>query len=127
VSTLLAWLLDLRRADAKDFASGPARARVSAIARLAELQHAIEEHGHCVDDHSIDFGRIEQAVASHECLMDGEAGEPLVPPDEAVIRRHREQEAAFCRQENAHGRIAHHHDSVMECMRALEAAAAAAM
>lgn len=118
LSTLAQWRTDIHRWEAE---------HRSAIARLAELQHAIEEHGRCLDDHAIDFGRIEQAVASHECLMDGEAGEPLVPPDEAVIRRHREQEAAFCRQENAHGRIAHHHDSVMECMRALEAAAAAAM
>ena len=99
----------------------------AAIARLAEVQHAIDEHGRCLDDHAIEFGRIEEAVASHECLMDGEAGEPLMPPDEETIRRHREQEAGFCRHENAHGRIAHHHDAVMECMRALEAAASAAM
>ena len=46
----------------------------AAIARLAEVQHAIDEHGRCLDDHAIEFGRIEEAVASHECLMDGEAG-----------------------------------------------------
>jgi hypothetical protein len=99
----------------------------AAIARLAALQQAIEEHGRCLDEHAIDFGRIEEAVDSHECLIDGEAGGPLIPPDEVTIQRHRDQEAAFCRHENAHGRIARHHDAVMECMRALESAAAAAM
>lgn len=118
LSSLAQWRTDIHRWEAEHRA---------AIARLGELQHAIEEHGRCLDEHAIDFGRIEEAVASHECLMDGEAGGPLTPPDEAVIRRHREQEAAFCHHENAHGRIARHHDAVMECMRALEAAAAAAM
>lgn len=118
LSTLAQWRTDMHRWEAEHRA---------AITRLTEVQHAIEEHGRCLGDHAIDFGRIEEAVASHECLLDGEAREPLVLPDKATIQRHRDQEAAFCRHENAHGRIARHHDAVMESMRALEAAAAAAM
>jgi hypothetical protein len=118
LSGLAQWRTDMHRWEAEHRA---------AIARLTEVQHAIEEHGRCLDEHAIDFVRIEEAVASHECLMNGEAGELMGLPDEATIQRHRKQEAAFCRHANAHGRIARHHDAFMECMRALEAAAAAAM
>jgi hypothetical protein len=118
LSGLAQWRTDMHRWEAEHRA---------AIARLTEVQHAIEEHGRCLDEHAIDFVQIEEAVAGHECLTNGEAGEVMGLPDEATIQRHRNQEAAFCRQANAHGRIARHHDAVMECMRALEAAAAAAM
>jgi hypothetical protein len=118
LSGLAQWRTDMNRWEAEHRA---------AIARLSEVQHAIEEHGRCLGEHAIDFVRIEEAVASHDCLMNGEAGEVQGLPDEATIRRHRDQEAAFCRHANAHGRIARHHDAVMECMRALEAAAVAAM
>jgi hypothetical protein len=99
----------------------------AAVAKLAALQTAIREHGEALEAHARSIREAEESFAGHEREIAAfRAGTSKVPQD-VMANRHQEQAGVFSRQEVAHERIKHHHEAVMDQLRALESSAAAAM
>lgn len=99
----------------------------SAVARLAEMQKVVREHGECLEEHSRSFLRLADAIASHEREIAGQNAGRSGKPQDVVANRHQEKEGVFSQQQDAHERIKKHHEAVMAQLRALEASTAAAM
>jgi chromosome segregation ATPase len=99
----------------------------SAVARLAEMQKTVQEHGECLEEHAKAFRKIEEAIASHEREITKQFSGSNERPHDVVANRHQEQEGVFSRQQDAHERIKKHHEGVMAQLNALEASAAAAV
>ena len=99
----------------------------AAVARLAELQQVVRDHGVCLDEHAGKIQQGEAAAASHE----HEIAEFLAGTNEhnqdVAANQHLEREAAHRQQEDAHERIKKHHEAVIAKIEALESATAAGM
>ncbi len=92
----------------------------NAIARLAEMQKVIQQHGEALADHARAVQQSEKAAAEHDReIADFLAGRGSLPQD-VVANEHQEQERSFDQQKGAHERIARHHESVMAQVEALE-------
>lgn len=99
----------------------------SAVARLAEMQKTVQEHGECLEEHAKAFRKFEDAIALHEREISKQFSGSNEQPQDVVANRHQEQEGVFSRQQDAHERIKNHHEGVMTRLHALEAAATAAL
>jgi hypothetical protein len=99
----------------------------AAAARLAEMQNVVRLHGEALEEHARAFRQAEDAIVAHEREIAEQAAGASKSPQDVVANRHRDQEGAFSRQQDAHARIQKHHEAVMAQLQALENAAAAAM
>jgi hypothetical protein len=99
----------------------------SAVARLAEMQTIVREHGECLQEHARAFQQAEDAIAAHDrAIAEFQAGTSETPQD-LLANRHQQQEGVFGQQKDAHERIRAHHEAMMAQLQALESSAAAAM
>ena len=98
-----------------------------AVARLAELQKIVSDHGEALDGHARTFLQAEAAAATHEREITEFLGGTSEHRQDDAANRHLEQEGVFNQQKSAHERINEHHEAVMKKLEALEAATTAAM
>lgn len=95
------------------------------LARLAEMQRAVAEHGQSLIAHESAFPGVDQALAELGTQL-AALSDTLFPGEtDPAAMRHGEVAVAMRRLEDAHGRMARHHDEVMRRMRELERAASA--
>jgi predicted nucleic acid-binding Zn-ribbon protein len=112
------WLQDIDRWQAE---------HKSAVARLAEMQKTVHEHGESLEEHAKALRKIEEAIAAHEREITKQFSGSNEQPHDVFANRHQDQEGVFSRQQDAHNRIKQHHEGVMAQLNALEASAVAPM
>jgi len=95
------------------------------VRRLAEMQCSVADHGTALDAHAATFGHVEQAIADHERAIAARSPGAALPRGDQAAERHRDEAALLRRHQDAHGRIARHHEAVVARMAALEQSAAA--
>lgn len=96
-----------------------------AIERLARMQDVISLHGECLTDHASAFTAMEQGITAHESLLAAVPDGPPSRPEAKFAEDHLLHRDAMHRQQDAHERIGRHHEQVLACVQALEAATAA--
>jgi hypothetical protein len=99
----------------------------AAAARLAEMQNVVRLHGEALEEHARRSGRPKTPSSPMSARSPSRRPGASKSPQDVVANRHRDQEGAFSRQQDAHARIQKHHEAVMAQLQAFENAAAAAM
>jgi hypothetical protein len=99
----------------------------AAVARLAQMQKVVAEHGDALEEHARACRQVEEAIGAHDREISQQQKGTNERPHDVVANQHQHQEGVFSVHQNAHERIRKHHEAVMAQLQALENAAAAAM